>query len=363
MKLLIIKSIKKHGRNLVFFYRIITDKGMYKVSFFHKIKMNLFGFVGDRWVLYNFDKNPISEYISEFDFYKSKDINQQYRLIMDDKILFTKLFMQHFEVPTIYGWIKDGEIHSINEQTVKNSDLLNFLKMNRSLIIKPVVGGNGKDVHVINHQGISSENHSRNKRFHLFLDRKEICEDQLESILLKFNNFIITEFIDQHDYAKSLFYKTVNTVRIITIREPKTGKIIIPVAVQRIGREATYPVDNFDRGGLSVEINLDNGVLGRAASRLDVTNSGPTFMEKHPDSKAQISGVKIPYWSELKRKLLETANYFPFLQFIAWDIVITDTGFTVIEINNSSGMKLFQVFGGLKNTPLGDFYRHHKIIN
>ena len=53
---------------------------------------------------------------------------------------------------------------------------------------------------------------------------------------------------------------------------------------------------------------------------------------------------------------------FPYLYFVAWDIVLTDNGPVVIEANTSSGVNIIQVFGGQRNKELGQFYKEHNII-
>ena len=96
-----------------------------------------------------------------------------------------------------------------------------------------------------------------------------------------------------------------------------------------------------------------------------VTNvaQGPavTRYEVHPDSGAPIKGVKIPGWQELKKDMLELANKLPYMNFIAWDILITPEGHCIIEANTSSGVNIIQLWGGQRHGELGDFYRAHNV--
>ena len=83
----------------------------------------------------------------------------------------------------------------------------------------------------------------------------------------------------------------------------------------------------------------------------------------HPDSQAPIEGAVIPNWDGLKEEILELANKMPYMHFIAWDILITDSGeMCIIEANTSSGVNIIQLWGGQRNKELGDFYRHHGVI-
>ena len=53
---------------------------------------------------------------------------------------------------------------------------------------------------------------------------------------------------------------------------------------------------------------------------------------------------------------------FPYLDIIAWDILPTPDGFTVIEANTSSGVNIIQLWGPQRYGRLGEFYREHGII-
>lgn len=59
--------------------------------------------------------------------------------------------------------------------------------------------------------------------------------------------------------------------------------------------------------------------------------------------------------------MLDLAAKFPYMYFIAWDLVLTDRGICVIEANTSSGVNIIQLWGGQRHGELGDFYRYHGV--
>ena len=75
-------------------------------------------------------------------------------------------------------------------------------------------------------------------------------------------------------------------------------------------------------------------------------------------SRAQLSRAGTAW----KAGVLEASRAFPYLDIIAWDILPTDDGFTVIEANTSSGVNIIQLWGPQRYGRLGDFYREHGII-
>ena len=84
--------------------------------------------------------------------------------------------------------------------------------------------------------------------------------------------------------------------------------------------------------------------------------------KNHPDTGMPLKGLKIPNWSSLVSEIVDLTNKLPYLNFVAWDILLTDDGYCVIEGNASSGCGLFQVEHGVRNSKLGEIYRSYGII-
>ena len=173
---------------------------------------------------------------------------------------------------------------------------------------------------------------------------------------------MLSEFIYQGEWGKSLYERTVNTTRVVVARKKGDTEYKVLAAVQRIGREASFPVDNADSGGLIAEIEMETGILNHAASRVNKDGSPMIFYDNHPDTGAQIKGRQIPGWDGIKKYLINTAYKHPYINFFAWDIVIMDDKICALEVNASSGLKLYQLHKGIRNTEYGEFYRSYGII-
>jgi len=223
---------------------------------------------------------------------------------------------------------------------------LNNILKEEKYIIKPVANtGGGMGVSLIK---------KINPNSYIF-NNKEFNSKELHRELLKYNNYIITEFIEQHKYSKKINPNSVNTIRIITIKDPKTGKFIIPCAVHRFGSKKSGIVDNASSGGYVTNIDVKKGIL------LDtvIYDNNTKLYAEHPDTGIKIKGTKIPHWDKITNSLLNIVKEFPYVPFIAWDVVVTEAGFSIIEGNASSSLDLFQVFGSIKDTELGEFYRYY----
>ena len=174
----------------------------------------------------------------------------------------------------------------------------------------------------------------------------------------KEGEWYLSETITQHAYAAGLYDKTCNTIRMITLRDPDSGKIKLFFAVQRVGTAKTIPVDNASQGGLVCKIDLETGRLSHAGS-LHTTQ----IYEEHPDSGIRFDQVVIPDWEQTKAEIVGLAESLPFLHFVAWDVVKMEDGTNcVIEANTSSGVNIIQLWGGQRHGELGNFYRKHGVI-
>lgn len=140
---------------------------------------------------------------------------------------------------------------------------------------------------------------------------------------------IIEEVIEQAHFMAQFHPRSVNTVRISTLRMGDDVRVFLPFA--RIGRSGNI-VDNTHNGGILVPIDINTGVL-QAASTIDYTR-----YPKHPDTGCQIEGVQIPMWEEAKAMVEELAMKFDHLQLIGWDLALTDKGWVIVEINSSPGI-------------------------
>jgi len=120
-------------------------------------------------------------------------------------------------------------------------------------------------------------------------------------------------------------------------------------------------VDNWTKGGLGAEVDLETGELGEAVT---FPRSGKlTWYKNHPSSGSKIEGIVVPHWSHVQSEILDVARSLPFLPYIGWDIVVTENGFKIIEGNNNSDVNLLQVHRPLLLDPrIADFYKKYKVI-
>lgn len=326
--------------------RVLFSPNNFKVPLLKRIYYAINGgFMADQIALYNLNSKNKKEYLSEFDWYKSRYINEPYNFILNNKLVAVDILKQYTDVPKTLCIKKKGIIYKGEENFDDIDSILSYIKK-EDVYIKPINIGKGI--------GVNKISYHENK---YFLDYKEISSLEIKKILEERSDYFISTSINQSKALNKIYDKCSNTIRLITVRDEKTKKCKVLFAVQRIGTKETIPVDNGSRGGLIAKIDIETGELSEAKSLHSLEK-----FDNHPDSNNPIKGVKIKDWDKIKKKYVSLMEKFPYLYFVAWDILLTDKGPVIIEANTSSGVNIIQVFGGQRNKELGDFYRNHKII-
>lgn len=329
----------------VFWIRIVFAKRKFKVSILKSLYYNFNGgFTANQVALYNLNKSNKNDYISEFDWYKSRRLNYPNSYMLNNKLICVSLIKDYISTPVTFFKKEKGKI-STDSKEISLAKAVNILKEKESSYFKPISVGKGIGIFRIDY-----------KKNSFYINFKKVSENKIRTILKTKDRYFLSSCINQADYINNIYDKTSNTIRLITGRNKK-GMVKVLGAVQRIGTKETIPVDNGSMGGLIANINLQSGILSKAKS-LHNKNE----YERHPDSKSLIEGVEIPGWKEIVKQFIDLTKKLPQFKFIAWDILITNDDVYVLEANSSSGVNIIQVFGGQRNKELGDFYKEYKII-
>ena len=88
---------------LIFWVRIVFAKNNFKCSFINKVRANFGGgYLADQWELYDLSHNDKSEYLSEYDWHKSRYINGVFDYVLNNKIVAAEVLKQYAKVPESY---------------------------------------------------------------------------------------------------------------------------------------------------------------------------------------------------------------------------------------------------------------------
>lgn len=306
------------------------------------------GYTCDQVGRYSLTLRNRNAYLSEFDWYRSRSINAPFDSMLNNKIACNEVLRHHIDVPLIDFIKNKGRLVSLTDssKSVQSKAVISALDSVHTYFMKPLAAGKGKGVHRLD-----------SLDGNLSLDGISVEEQEILELLDGTDGWLLTHGVTQHPVLAEIYSETTNTLRMITTRD-HGGNVGLLFSVLRLGTVQTVPVDNGSRGGLVAHVDLESGQLS-AARTLWSTDE----FDQHPNSGATIKGIVLPDWKGVREAILELADALPYLQFVAWDVLLTEQGPVVIEANTSSGVNIVQVWGPQRQGKLGDFYRQHGVIS
>lgn len=171
--------------------------------------------------------------------------------------------------------------------------------------------------------------------------------------LIKGGRYIVQAKIKQHVEMNRLYPHSINTIRLVTIRNVRTNKVEVFPSILRMGANGSF-VDNTSLGGLAVGVDLETGGLFEYGYYKPEFGTRTT---EHPNTKVSFSEFVIPYIQEAKEQAIFLHAMLPELYSIGWDIAISENGPIFIEGNDNWEINGPQICnGGLKNI----FYHNMK---
>lgn len=157
------------------------------------------------------------------------------------------------------------------------------------------------------------------------------------------DSYVVQKKIEQCDFTAQFNRSSINTVRMMTMRCPWDGKLVVCRSMLRMGVSDAV-IDNMMKGGLCVCVG-DKGQLGKYAYDYD----GKRF-EKHPVSGLTFEGMSHPGYEKMVETAFTIHRLIPDYNLLSFDLVQRKDGsICVIEINaTSQGITQLQYdFGGL----------------
>ena len=324
-----------------------------KLPWSTRLKVWRRGFLSTSYVLYGAERASMSDYVPDFaHLLFARRINGDLEAF-DNKLLFRAIYGAILEIPENLCLIDTGRVVPLVDSPIRTDDfgsLLEVCKANGGCVWKPLRGRGGQDVYVI-----------RFSDHGITLNGAVADEAALRELSKTRRDFLVTTIAEQGTYISSIFPHSVSTVRVNTVVDPATGKAFVSEAFHRIGTAASAPVDNWSQGGLLAPIDVDTGRIGRASAK--PVNGTLRWVDTHPDTGAQILGVVIPCWRQVIAGLIAATESYREMYTAAWDVVVREDGWCVLEANNFPDIDARQLTGGLlRDERMSRFYQHHEVL-
>ena len=299
---------------------------------------------------YGLTEENYKDFVPGFDYLCLYPINGSYSHWIDDKLT-TKYLLYPFSeyLPDYYFHIYCGEILRLVdcpegfEASVQG--IIGLLKARGSLAVKLTVGS-----YAIGFHKLAYENGS------CYFNGQVTSEKELENLISRWletenSQYLITEFLQAHSDLRKYWAEAPCTLRLMVKREKHQSPVImlsfVHFATKQSGvRNVPY--------GISCIVDVNTGFFSDGQDRR------PTELVKckyHPDTNMLLEG-KLPHWELITEKIIAISSYLPQLRYMGYDIIVTDDGFKIIEINSHSSIDYFQAYQPLLAGELtGDFFR------
>lgn len=185
----------------------------------------------------------------------------------------------------------------------------------KKIIYKPLRGGQGRGTLVWQVDNIN----------------RNMIYDQIKRL----PDGVIEEWIKQDERMALLYSKSVNPIRVQTIRD--RNKVYIITATLTIGNGTDIANASAVRAIFAL-IDVKTGVV-----YTDGCDYDGNYYTEHPISHIKIKGFKIPFWDEILCMVKTASMQLPNLGYIGWDIAITKEGPVILEANNDAGYQAYQL--------------------
>lgn len=140
---------------------------------------------------------------------------------------------------------------------------------------------------------------------------------------------LLEQFLEQHEDMASLYPGSVNTLRIVTYRDPR-DEVHVLARVLKIGNGGF--IDNYSGGGMYTMVDETGRALHAAY------DGEGTVFDRHPVTGTHIEGFQVPLFDEVIAFAKDLALRVPEMPYIGWDIAISPERPIVIEGNHNTGV-------------------------
>ena len=281
---------KKTGKNKVYiFFDMIICGFKYQAGY---IDYNLF----EMYNMNRYERSTVitrginNEIIKKYN-------DPEYMKIFNDKVKFNERFNKYLK----RDWL---ELTGNNKK-----EFAKFCEKHPKFVAKPTKESCGKGVEIID---------STDKKIY-----------DLYNELYNNKQILVEEIAVQCKKISDLHPDSINTLRVVTLK----GMVV--TALLRIGNNHNN-VDNFNHEGLCVPIDIEDGIVKYQA----IDKKGNLY-DKHPITKKEIVGFKVPKWNEVKKICEQAALEIPQVGYIGWDVCVTKDDICFIEANEFPGHDLY----------------------
>lgn len=322
------------------------------------------GFFPGRVELYGLTEGNFRDYMADYPYFMMHPLNNHFLKWLDKTTLKYVLNSGGAEstMPEYYVYIENElcggtftYLMDCPEDIPKNEDfLLNLLKQKKILAMKPnsgTSGGLGFIKLELRDDGMYENN-------------RPIGMERFLEIREKMRNYIVTEYCRQHRDLAAVWPDSECTLRIILCKNPGKDRFAPYewsniICYARLGTSISGGTSNLSSGGVGVSFDYETGKCSGAGMRYRrFTEDGNWWIDRHPDTGVVWKDLQMPNWPLVREKIDAICRQVASLDYIGLDIIITEDGMKLCEINSHPALDYAQLMSGpaLKKEAVRRFF-------
>ncbi len=275
-------------------------------------------------------------YLRDFSYaYHCYRLNGFWNPILTNKLVMSRvLAATGLPHPEVLGVVTKGNLVAIDADPQPSNDaLLIWTSTCHKLVLRPHWSGGGEGVFFLTREG---------GRWSVNARQADIAT--VRRLISVLDRYIVTTFVEQAAYARTIQPATANTLRVLTLRDEQG--VFVASVVHRFGTAASLPVDNFHGGrGLCAAVDVERERLKTAVS-LDERGRRQLHTH-HPETGNRIDGIAIPGLRQALDGVRTASRCLPEAVCVGWDVLITDDGYSLLEANAPPGIVASQAHAPL----------------
>ena len=292
------------------------------------------GFFSGRIPYFGLTEDNYRDYLSDFDFYRLHPINGPYSKWIDDKLTIRYILHPYSNyLPEYYFHLYHHEILRLAdcpaaiETTVEGT--IQCLQAKGALTAKLVSGTKGAGFFKLAYQDEA-----------YFINNRETSEGEVSGLISNWLDtggveYLITEYVRENRDFNQFSDAAPGALRLVVIRERNQS----PQLIYSFHHFATKKSGVLNTpGGVSCIVDVETGFFSNGKSH----GKGELIDCKyHPDTGILLEGY-LPHWGLIKEKIVEISRFIPQVIFMGYDLILTEDGFKIIEINSHPGTDYIQ---------------------
>lgn len=308
------------------------------------------GFYPGRIALYGLTEDNYKDYLPDWNYFMAHPLNHHFKLWVNDKLTLKYVLNSNGcadTMPEYYLYVENnGDYTYLMDAPAdipKNKDFIrNLLTAKGCLAMKPNSGTSGGlgFIKLALREGVMFENN------------KPIDNERFEEIVSHMPNYIVTEYVPQHRDLARIWGESECTLRVIMAKNPQESSFdpatwSCTVSYARFGSSVSGGASNLSSGGIGIGFDFKTGKFRDFSIRYKkFCADGNTILYQHPDTKVTWKGEGLPNWEFVKNKILSICGHVSSLSYLGFDVIITQDGMKLCEINTHPASDYEQVMCG-----------------